>query len=107
MKAIFFLPSQVMRCPLSKSHFDVHQLRNELAVLPHIRNDARFVLASGKNDHENSVTLGDDSRERAHGLMQLAQERHDHLCQALWLFERKAVTGIVDLFDAHAGVGAL
>ena len=37
-------------------------------------------------------------------LSQLTKERHDHLSQALGLFERKAVTGVLDLFDSHAWV---
>jgi len=35
-------------------------------------------------------------------LSQLTQERHDHLSQRLGLLERKAVTGVLDLFDSQA-----
>lgn len=37
---------------------------------------------------------------------QLTQERHDHLSQALGLFKRKAMTGVLDLFDSYAWVEA-
>ena len=39
-------------------------------------------------------------------LSQLTKKRHDHLSQALGLFERKAVTGVLDLFDSQAWVEA-
>jgi hypothetical protein len=34
--------------------------------------------------------------------MQLTQKRHDQLSQTLGLFKRKAVTGVLYLFDSYA-----
>ena len=50
--------------------------------------DFDFAVANTK------VVVGRRGR-RARPLSQLTQERHDHLAQALGLFERKAVTGVL------------